>query len=545
MYRLMVVDDEMDVADFFSRMMAIKYPDTLEVLTCYSAEEALQTLDEFRIDIVVSDIKMPKMNGLEMYKVIHDKWPRCKIIFLSGILEFDYVYESIQNKDVHYLTKLEPKETILAKVQQVMDEIDERLNNEKEMIRIRNRMKESLPLLRNKCAEMLLLGVAESEEQLQRKLTELNVALDLNKGMAVIGAVFDAKAEEATSEGDSGENNIFVLGSVVNSVLEGSYELLRYTSMYESCYWVIQRKSSEEEQSKESLAVNLEYIQQEVEKVLGITVSFVYQKLPISYSQISEVFRNIRMQMGYMTGAMRNVIAELGTENSSESLLWTNKEVDMAWKQLARIVELEGSLELGKEQQLFDLLHMYLEPLKGLESFNYNPGLEVYYRVACVLLKYINEWKATEAMAFEGNLRNLMRIDEHKDWTVAVNYLYDIAKALIRTRFNAVKSITDHSVSKTIKYIQEHLDGDLSLSNLADVACHNPSYLSRLFKNQVGVNLYDYILELRMKKSVELLVKTNEQVKDIGKAVGYESTPSFTRAFRKYTGKTPSEYRTV
>ncbi len=543
LYRLIVVDDELDVADFFSRMIIKAYSSELEVLTCYSAEEALQAMDEFRIDIVVSDIKMPKMNGLDMYKVIHKKWPRCKIIFLSGVLEFDYVYESIQNKDVHYLTKLEPKEVILAKVKEVMFEIDLRLNHEKEMVRIRKRMNESLPILKNKYAEMIFLNVAEEKEHLQRKLDELGVMICLARGMYIIGGVFDGEVEDKHFASTINEDNIFVLGSIVNNVFSEQYEILRYTSMYESCYWLLQERVSDNKQDASPIVVNLEYIQQEVEKVLGSTVSFVYQKTSVSYEKINDSFRRIRMQMGYMQDTMSNAIAELEDAVETNSLLWSNSEVDKAWGQLARIIEIEGSLELGKEKKLFELLEMYLEPLRSLNSFNYNPGLEIYYRIACVLMKYINEWKVTEAMAFEGKLRNLMRVDEHGSWAAAVDYLYKMANALIRTRFNAVKTITDHSVSKTIKYIQEHLDGDLSLTNLADVACHNPSYLSRIFKSQVGTNLYDYILDLRMKKSIEMLLKTNMHIKDIGKSVGYDSTPSFTRAFRKFTGKAPSEYR--
>ena len=92
-------------------------------------------------------------------------------------------------------------------------------------------------------------------------------------------------------------------------------------------------------------------------------------------------------------------------------------------------------------------------------------------------------------------------------------------------------------------YIGEHLGEDLSLVRLAGYIHFNPSYVSRLFKQECGVNLSEYIESARIDRAKELLKNDKLKVLEIGVRVGYEASQSFTRFFKKATGVTPQEYR--
>lgn len=92
-------------------------------------------------------------------------------------------------------------------------------------------------------------------------------------------------------------------------------------------------------------------------------------------------------------------------------------------------------------------------------------------------------------------------------------------------------------------YINDHLEEDLSLVRLSKRFHFNPSYLSRLFKQECGVNLSAYIEDARVRRAKELLAKEEFKVLEIGCRVGYESPHSFTRFFKKVTGVSPQEYR--
>ena len=148
MYRLLVVDDEPEVAEGLTDILEGLKGDDLELLSAFSASEALLTLERIRVDIVLTDIHMPEMNGLAMYQEIKKRWPRCRVIFISGVRDFDYVYQSIQNRDVRYLTKMEPDQKIRDTVQEVIRELEQKTLLNDALEQARQYYVRAIPLLR-------------------------------------------------------------------------------------------------------------------------------------------------------------------------------------------------------------------------------------------------------------------------------------------------------------------------------------------------------------------------------------------------------------
>ncbi|MOA03856.1 Arabinose operon regulatory protein [compost metagenome] len=99
------------------------------------------------------------------------------------------------------------------------------------------------------------------------------------------------------------------------------------------------------------------------------------------------------------------------------------------------------------------------------------------------------------------------------------------------------------AINKICAYIDEHISEDLSLVRLADEIHFNPSYLSRLFKQERGMKLSEYIEDARFAKAKELLRRTELKIAEIGTCIGYEAPHSFTRVFKKWTGMSPQEFR--
>lgn len=102
-----------------------------------------------------------------------------------------------------------------------------------------------------------------------------------------------------------------------------------------------------------------------------------------------------------------------------------------------------------------------------------------------------------------------------------------------------------HSIDFVQQYIREHIDSDISLNKLAQAVYLSPAYLSRLFKNVTGLNITEYLLQVRIKTAKNLLVTSEKQVQDVALAVGIDSPVYFTRLFKKATGFTPVEYRSL
>lgn len=124
---LLIVDDEMEILEWLAEIFTQEFDRKISVYTAPSAREALRLLEEVRFDVVLTDIKMPGMDGITLFERIKENWPRCKTVFLTGYRNFDDLYRVIQHRDVKYLLKTEGDAEILSAVRASFDELDNEL----------------------------------------------------------------------------------------------------------------------------------------------------------------------------------------------------------------------------------------------------------------------------------------------------------------------------------------------------------------------------------------------------------------------------------
>ena len=543
MERLLIVDDEWEAADYFERILLQEESLQLDVYKAHSAREALECLGKIRMDVVLSDIKMPGMDGLQMYDIIKERWAECRVIFISGIMDFDYVYSSFQKKDVRYLTKLEPKEKIIETVREVLLEIEENYNQAKELQLFRRQLDEAMPLLRNKFLSEFLSGARGDREQADKRMKELGIPLSTREKSILIGAVFDG-AEEKEDPG-SKDRERAAADLMFLQLFEESYYIASFLPDQDLLIWILQEKEGGKEQklpTQSMLNGKMEYLQKHVKFTLNNTLSLTYYKEPSGWEELPQIFSYLKRTLGYKARLLSEGIIICSGYETEDIWQMDRGQID-SQKQLAYINELEGYLELGKAEAYKELLIRMTSCLEEVNSFHYGPALEVYYRIMGVILKYINSWKLTEKLVFKTDLYKLYHPELHSSWRAAAVYLQDISDCIFEIHFSDERAWSLSAVTRVRNYIEANLEKDLSLVRLAEEAGLNATYLSRLFKNVTGVNIYEYVLDCRMRKAKELLLKSSEKIQDIGIRVGYDSAQSFTRVFRKHTGQTPTDYR--
>lgn len=540
--RLLIVDDEWEAADYFERILLQEESLQLDIYKAHSGKEALACLEKLRMDIVLSDIRMPGMDGLQMYDTIKERWAQCRVIFISGIMEFDYVYSSFQKKDVRYLTKLEPKEKIIGMVKEVLKEIEESYNQAREMQLFQKQMKEALPLLQNKFLAGLLEGADGQGNGADIRMKELGLPLETEKGSILVGAVFDGQGKEVGAERRDQDRAAADL--LFGQLFQDSYRIASYLADQNLLLWILQEREDGEWKASAEAVLNgrLEYLQKQVRFTLETTLTLTFYKEPVEWEEIPEVYSYLKRTLGYKASLLTEGIIICSGYDTEDIWQVDKGEIDSR-KQLVYINELEGCLELGKTESYTALLTRMTACLEDVKSFHYGPALEVYYRIMGVILKYINGWKLTEKLVFKTDLYKLYHPELHASWKAAAAYLKEISDLIFEIHFSDEKAWSLSAVTRVRNYIEGNLDKDLSLIRLADEVQLNASYLSRLFKNVTGSNIYEYILDCRMRRARELLLKSGGKIQDIGCSVGYDSAQSFTRAFRKYTGQTPTDYR--
>ena len=539
MYRILLVDDELDALQYFGRMFRENLDKQYEadVYAVDSAEKAMEYFREYKVDLVVSDIQMPGINGLEMYQQIKASWPKSRFLFLTGFMDFDYVYSTAaQDSHTRFLTKLEPAEKIIDTVKEMFEELEESYREKELLQKAAAQSREAYPLLQNRCLGQYLFGKG-NREQIRSGFEKYGISLDPEVPLSLIGAVIEG--------GDSGmedqEHLEFVLKTVMNAEFQKDYQMYGYLSDEEDLTytWLLQEKDQEARKIQDLL----EYVQTIFRKNTGYLVSFSYGTTKGDLLENPRLYKKIRNALGYRNKELTENIIPCALEEQAGSVVWENEELIRSWNQMVQIDELEHYLELGQEKLFFELFQRMVAHMGEVQSMNYTLAQEIYYKIAVLLLRYINLWRLNEALAFRIELYKLMRADMHENWSAGVAFLRKTAEEIFALHFEAEKSSLSGYIQYVRNYIKEHMEEDLSLVLLSEKIHLNASYLSRLFKKETGEKLYDYILRIRMQKAAELVMEGTMKIQDIAQTVGYESVQSFNRAFKKYTGEAPVNYR--
>jgi two-component system response regulator YesN len=169
--------------------------------------------------------------------------------------------------------------------------------------------------------------------------------------------------------------------------------------------------------------------------------------------------------------------------------------------------------------------------------------MRLYANAALALYNHILGRNLAQEAAFHLSLFKLIDPSAHGDWEEAVQFLLASARAIARLERERALSHAEGVVKGLMGYIDENIDGDLSLVALAERVHYNPSYLSRLFKRVAGGNLNQYVLNLRMERARSLLRDTRLTVSSIAGAVGFDNAQYFTTAFKRFFGLTPQALR--
>ncbi|HHW48754.1 MAG TPA: AraC family transcriptional regulator [Clostridiaceae bacterium] len=555
MYSLLIVDDMPDIVDW---LCSLFWEDTsldLQVYKAYSGEEALDYLNSRKIDIVLSDIRMPGINGLQLLENIKRNWPVCKVIFLTAYNEFDYIYTANRYGDVSYILKTEEDEVIIKAVEKAVSDIERQIKDVELLAKAREHMNAALPILQKEFMTDILQGTASKEEINRNRFTELKIALDCEADSLVLLGYIHGTEKLPTMEWIQYSN---ALNQIINELIP-DYFLSYPISVEKSLQaWIFQLKHAEGDEAVRNNRVEwanackilkgmLELAQKSCRESLDVTVSFVLDTEPVSLNEIHQRYNLVKdiLNDGMILGTEIILTDKSYEIISSGATVLENNDVYVAPLAAQKLEFLKTYLERGQRGPFFSLLESMTECLKEVKSMHSYPAMEVYYSIANVFLSYINRLKLSEKLAFKTGLYKLMRVDQHETWKDAVQYLLELGEHLFDIRQNENTLRTEYVIENIKKYIEDNLGEDLSLDALAEKAYFNPSYLSRLFKQVTGIKLSDYIIEMKIKKSKEFLENEDIKIQDIADAVGFSSPRYFTHFFKSYTGLTPHEYRSM
>ena len=558
MYRLLIVDDEEKIVNGLYDIFIDMKKFDLDVYKAYSGKEAIEWLDRTRIDIVLIDIRLPETDGLQLLDVIYRNWPQCRVIFLTSCSELKYANNAIQRKGVCYIMKTDDHEKVINAVVHTIEDIQNGINIEKLIHTAKEQINMVLELFQKDYLKRLL-HEDSSQDITQSQFDQLEILMYPDKPvLLLLGQIDNFPADLSYS---SKIQYLYSVRLIIDQYLKTNItSVCLMEDSYRFVFFIQPKGLFNTSQNQPGIIATykkivsflkgtLEVIQTVCRESLDASISFSLSGEPCKWENLSKKYYSLSQLLNERIGIDIEML--LVDNEIKDDIIKTSSEVpelDADIKALERLIRqqrmdsIELYLESGQKEKFFEILAQWGDPLKLIKSKNSNAAIEAYYKISLSLLSYINRCKLTEKIAFHLDQNRLMRIDKFDSWEEAVEYIYQLSNVIFRLQSEEKKKRADKAIHYIQKFIEDHISEDLSLVRLSEQVYLNPSYLSRLYKQVFGVNLSEFIDRVRIKRAKELLEKENVKIHEVAKMVGYETATSFTRFFRKGTGRSPQEY---
>ena len=539
MRRILMVDDEAIIVKGMLSVMEKSGLDA-EVYSALSGPEALEILSQKRMDIVVSDMAMPGMDGLELMRHIHAQWPECRVIFLSGHSEFDMIYQAIQGEAVTFLLKTEGFDRIIATIRDTMEKMERQERNqalEGELIR---QQKFTRLLLRREALTSFLQG---------RSMVLSPVDPDGNPGADPDGDIeinMKAPVLPLYAYWDGGtlglgltefHEKLLTMDRIFRSYLCTYPIRMTFWNHHEDILWLLQ-PSGELEGNRCHLYVreHMELIQRAVERETGAILDFALHPSMIDMQELPGVYQELRCRIcqGVGVPGMIALQPERQRPAASASLLPDSL-----------IGRLRSAMEHMNRTEMEKLLADATGILGQCRDMDDPYAQEAFMRLSGIFLAYINRWKLHGKVQFPGGLAGLTSSRGFSSWRQAADAFMDLGHLLISLHEGDEGNRSAAIVYQIRDHMARHLASpdEVTLSRLAEITYFNPAYLSRLYHQVTGETLSDTLSRLRVEKANDMLAGGECRIGDIAQALGFSSSANFTRFYRKMTGKAPQEYR--
>lgn len=489
-----------------------------------NGETALEMIKERKPDIVITDIRMPKINGLDLIRMTRELNWDTKFIVVSGYKEFEYAHRALQYEVDSYLLKPINE----AELNDILRRIHDKRNQERERIIEQKQMEKTVIESERIIRRDFLKNIIEQEENAPIDDHGILLEGELYRGINIKLDYVDSNLVNHKQDRITVER----VGTIVKGTLTPiAREVLICEKEFLHIYCLFNYDASN------SIAVN-DGINEILSEIQSYLLEFERYEVTIGIGKEKKAFGDIRFSIKEAHRAVGNRI-KLGTGRLIYAeTLPDPKERKESLKQYSEIFYAAfDSYSVKKLEQCIDQIYrIYM----GDSQVDYS----VCYDMAEELLELIFHHVDMDQEEIQKFQKRVLGACYHCHSIIGLkNCLKRELGNYIQANLAAIESESTKPIRQAKKYIDEHYSERILLEDIADIVGLNPVYFSVLFKKETDMNFSTYLVMVRMNKAKEMLCNTNETIATIGELVGYRDSRYFSQTFTKVVGVKPALYR--
>lgn len=526
MYSVFLVEDESVIREGIKSLIAWEDYGFTFAGEAADGELAWPLIQKLRPDIVITDIKMPFMDGLALSRLIRRELPRTTIIILSGYDDFSYAKEAISIGVSEYLLKPLSKAQLTEALTQIRTQREETERQSRYMAQFHTEVQEYLSSSRRGFFDLLISGRMSVSQILDRaEKLGLNLAAQSYNLVLFLLEEDPLHTKYTASLADVQEE--------ICRRFPENENLLLFSIGVDLLVFLIKGETADMGRLTEACVDSLLEICKTAEESVGWSV--VVGEPVHRLSSVAGCYRTVRRAMMHGSMGSSNHVVRVGQALEPCAVDFDPNDLDAA-KMDQRIVS--KFLVNGHPDDIDSFVEDYFNSFdpEGLRSmlFRQYVALNIQFTVNA----YLKNLGCPAVSGGRDLARALTCIEETR------RYVRDLLLSALSARDTAVSRQYRQTLQKALSYMEEHYaDPTMCLNAAAKVARVSATHFSAMFSQQMGKTFVEHLTDLRMEKAKELLRFTNESSSEIAYRVGYNDPHYFSFLFKKTNGCTPRDYR--
>lgn len=531
-WKVLIVDDEFRIGMLVKKLIEWERFRLQCVDIVNDGETAYRIIQESNPDIVITDIRMPRMNGLDLVRMTKESNPGVRFVIISGYKEFEYAHKALQYGVNDYLLKPINEHEL----NQVMDKLTKELAQSTEALKEQYEWKKTVSASEHIIKRDLLNQILNQEKEYTKAEIEEEYRVVLD-GQCYRG--IDVKLDYTDHEKTDKKQDRITVEKVMGIVEQKIQEISREELLCERANLHIYGLFNYEQDKSKEVKIVINDILSEIQEYL---LGFEQYVVTIGVGSEQTQFARMKFSIEEAKRAVGNRI-KLGTgrliyaENIAVCEPMHAEDYLIPFKE-----SLGAAIESYSKESLNHVINQIYHPFQMEDDKDYSVCYEIAEKLISLFFGQI-EAKHKE----DEDTERLLKASAHQCYSIL--RLKELLKKGMGGYLDMIlgerKTESTKPIRQAKQYMEAHYAEKITLEDIAQIVDLNPVYFSVVFKKETGLNFTSYLVNVRMEMAKKMIRENNETIAAIAERVGYKDSRYFSQLFTKTVGVKPALYRKI